>query len=411
MKLVIIGGGLLGTLSAYYAHKNGLEVVLIEKNKTLGSEASLANGCQLSYSHIDPICQPSLAKKIKLSKKEGCSVTSNEFYQNNINWIKEFQKNAENKGLTDKSYSILAKLSKLSKNCYNEIIKDLNIEFSQKKSGMIHIFNDSALFTNKQKKLRDYNAVGLAAKIITNNNIETKFPHSFNLKNIKGGIYFPGDEVGDAYIFCREIANYLKDKISILYDTEIKEIIFSENKIEKIKTENREITGDIYINCLGASAAMYFSELKNILNKALGYSITLEPKQREKLINIPALIDIEHKIVFSPLGYNIRIAGLFDFNQDKEINLERIELIKNRAKLFLPQLFDLYEITNIWSGFRPISVDGLPLIGSSKKYQNLFHNCGHANLGWTLAAASGKISIENILQKCKIEEIISANRF
>ncbi len=41
-----------------------------------------------------------------------------------------------------------------------------------------------------------------------------------------------------------------------------------------------------------------------------------------------------------------------------------------------------------WSGLRPLTPDGRPIIGRSR-WRNLFLNTGHGPLGWTLAAGSG----------------------
>ena len=43
-----------------------------------------------------------------------------------------------------------------------------------------------------------------------------------------------------------------------------------------------------------------------------------------------------------------------------------------------------------WSGLRPMTPDGTPIIGRST-LPNLFLNTGHGTLGWTMAAGSGRV--------------------
>src|SRR5690606_16266358 len=43
-----------------------------------------------------------------------------------------------------------------------------------------------------------------------------------------------------------------------------------------------------------------------------------------------------------------------------------------------------------WSGLRPMTPDGTPIIGATS-LPNLYLNCGHGTLGWTMAAGSGKL--------------------
>jgi D-amino-acid dehydrogenase len=45
----------------------------------------------------------------------------------------------------------------------------------------------------------------------------------------------------------------------------------------------------------------------------------------------------------------------------------------------------------IWYGYRPTSADGLPYIGRIKKYSNVVVATGHAMLGLSLGAGTGKI--------------------
>ena len=45
---------------------------------------------------------------------------------------------------------------------------------------------------------------------------------------------------------------------------------------------------------------------------------------------------------------------------------------------------------NFWTGFRPSTPDGTPIIGNTP-YKNLYLNTGHGTLGWTMSAGSGKL--------------------
>jgi D-amino-acid dehydrogenase len=46
---------------------------------------------------------------------------------------------------------------------------------------------------------------------------------------------------------------------------------------------------------------------------------------------------------------------------------------------------------DIWFGFRPCSPDGLPYLGFANKLKNLIVAGGHAMMGLSMGAASGKI--------------------
>jgi D-amino-acid dehydrogenase len=44
-----------------------------------------------------------------------------------------------------------------------------------------------------------------------------------------------------------------------------------------------------------------------------------------------------------------------------------------------------------WTGLRPQTPDGTPIIGATRQYPNLFLNTGHGTLGWTMASGSGQL--------------------
>ncbi len=67
----------------------------------------------------------------------------------------------------------------------------------------------------------------------------------------------------------------------------------------------------------------------------------------------------------------------------------RIKNLVNNAKFLLDGLPEHHE--DEWLGFRPTLPDYLPVIGSSKNYDNVYYSFGHHHLGWTLGAISGKI--------------------
>ena len=51
---------------------------------------------------------------------------------------------------------------------------------------------------------------------------------------------------------------------------------------------------------------------------------------------------------------------------------------------------------NFWTGLRPMTPDGTPLVGATK-VSNLFLNTGHGTLGWTMCLGSAKILAAEIL--------------
>jgi D-amino-acid dehydrogenase len=56
------------------------------------------------------------------------------------------------------------------------------------------------------------------------------------------------------------------------------------------------------------------------------------------------------------------------------------------------------EHDSFWTGLRPMTPDGTPLVGATK-VPNLFLNTGHGTLGWTMSCGSGSVLADIISGK------------
>jgi len=96
-----------------------------------------------------------------------------------------------------------------------------------------------------------------------------------------------------------------------------------------------------------------------------------------------------------------RFAGTMELSGINTIvRTERVEAIANAAEAYYQQLkITAAEKKATHFGNRPISPDGLPYIGKSSSYDNLFLATGHAMMGWSLGPATGKLISELMTNK------------
>jgi D-amino-acid dehydrogenase len=96
------------------------------------------------------------------------------------------------------------------------------------------------------------------------------------------------------------------------------------------------------------------------------------------------------------MGGTMEISGL-----NSPLLIKRAQAIYNGAKAYYPDLpVDVMPAEKIWYGLRPLTPDGLPYIGGHSKYANLVIAGGHAMLGLSLAAGTGKL-VEELISKKK----------
>jgi D-amino-acid dehydrogenase len=101
-------------------------------------------------------------------------------------------------------------------------------------------------------------------------------------------------------------------------------------------------------------------------------------------------MDEKHKVAITRLGDRIRVGGM------AELDGYSATLDPRRRSTLEHVVSDLYpaggdaRAGSFWSGLRPMTPDGPPVIGRTK-FRNLWLNTGHGTLGWTMACGSGRV--------------------
>jgi D-amino-acid dehydrogenase len=120
-----------------------------------------------------------------------------------------------------------------------------------------------------------------------------------------------------------------------------------------------------------------------------GYSVTL-PIGAEHSPPSISITDEERYVVMSRLGDRLRAAGTAEIaGFDERIDRDRANRVLESLMELFPEGGDERRVS-YWTGLRPMTPDGLPILGSSP-VENLFLNCGHGTLGWTMACGSAQV--------------------
>ncbi len=119
-----------------------------------------------------------------------------------------------------------------------------------------------------------------------------------------------------------------------------------------------------------------------------GYSLTI-PIVDEARAPESTVMDESYKIAITRLGNRIRVGGM------AEISGFTNDLAEARRRTLEHSVTDLFpggdvKQASFWSGLRPMTPDGTPVIGPTK-IAGLFLNTGHGTLGWTMSSGSGRL--------------------
>lgn len=124
-----------------------------------------------------------------------------------------------------------------------------------------------------------------------------------------------------------------------------------------------------------------------------GYSIDLSPQPLAEPVRRPLYLH-ETRVAITPLDGMIRLAGTMEFSGlNHVLRPERIAAIARSASWALRGWPEVTPTSGpgvqLWTGTRPMTPDGLPMIGWLPGYHDIAIASGHAMLGMTLGPSTG----------------------
>lgn len=390
-KAIIIGGGVIGLFSAYYLHKSGWEVEVLEQGD-LSDNCSFGNAGMVTPSHFVPLASPGMVEqgiRWMFNSKSPFYVKPS-LNGELIGWGLKFVKSATKKH-AERSAGVLRDISLLSKDLYREFEKETSIDFGLKDKGILMLFKTAKMEDEERHLVEKATNLGLDAQYLTAEECQ-KLQPGIEL-DILGAVHY----YCDAHMYPNKLmAGLVKhleaEGVKIHRHTEVTKINNDEGKITSVTTKDREFTGDAYLVAGGAwsPAIARLAGLKIPLMPGKGYSFMVH--NPVKKMTIPSIL-CEARVAITPMNGSIRFGGTMEIGKiNDKVNMNRVKGIVESVPRYYPDFkLPVPDRKDIWFGFRPCSPDGLPYIGLSKKYNNLAIATGHAMIGLSLAPATGKL--------------------
>ncbi len=390
MKAVIIGGGIIGLCSAYYLQKAGWQVTVIDKHD-LSDNCSYGNLGMIVPSHFVPLAAPGMvAQGIRwMFNSKSPFYVKPALDWNLISWGLKFMKSA-NAEKVEMAGPALLQLNLLSKMLYEELFHEPGFDFAFENKGILMYYKTEKIAEEEGHLAAKARSMGIDVAALNKEELQALEP-DLNL-DVLGAVHYRCD----AHLYPNKLMTQLiehlkKSGVEFQLNTAVKQIIFENNNIKKLVTEEGEHNADAFVIAGGAWLPQ--------LTKMAGINIPLMPgkgysftnKQPQKKLNIPAIL-CEARVAITPMNGYMRFGGTMEIGPvNNKINLNRVEGIVEAVPKYFPSMrLQMPEKKDIWFGFRPCSPDGLPYIGRTKIH-NLIVAGGHAMMGLSMGPATGKI--------------------
>lgn len=393
MRVIILGSGVIGVTSAWYLARAGHEVMVLDRQPGPALETSAGNAGQISPGYAAPWAAPGVplkAIKWMFQRHAPLAIRLNGA-DHQFRWLWQMLRNCDSRHYYINK-SRMVRLAEYSRDCLKALRADTGILYEGRQGGTLQLFRTEQQFASAANDIAVLRDEGVPFQLLKSTQLATIEPALAKVAHkLTGGLRLPNDETGDCQLFTQRLAKMAADLgVTFHYDCDIKGLLRSGDRLTGVRCGDEVCQGDAYVMALGSYSTAMLRDIVSIPVYPLkGYSLTI-PLADEGAAPVSTVLDESYKIAITRFDQRIRVGGM------AEIMGFNTGLAKARRDTLEMVVRDLFpgggriEDATFWTGLRPMTPDGTPIIGRTP-IKNLFLNTGHGTLGWTMACGSGRL--------------------
>ncbi len=404
MHVIVIGAGIIGSTTALALTERGARVTLVDAAAEAGAGTSYANGSGITPGHAEPWNPPGTARRLipALTRRDQPWRVHAGAVPRLAGWGLQFLHHASPERYYENARHCI-RLGYYSRRCMTAWRERHAFDYDQQLNGSLELYFSADSLTEALELRRRIDHPEIEFRRIDTDELLRLEPALAPVADsVHGALLFPDHESGDARRFSAIAAGHARSLGATLsLDTTVDKIRCRSGRFVAVETDRGPIEADACLVAAGCRTPALLKPLgvKVPIAPVKGYSATIALEHGDPAPTMP-LLDLERRFVTARLGPDrLRIAGLAEFaGFDRRIDPERIDFLLDSAAKLLPRLADRLRRAeaNVWTGLRPMTPDGPPLIGPTP-IPGLHLNAGHGAMGWTQGCGSAELAADVVL--------------
>ncbi|MCS6777696.1 MAG: FAD-dependent oxidoreductase [Chloroherpetonaceae bacterium] len=412
--VLIIGGGIIGLCTARYLRQDGHRVVLVERGAPDHDACSCGNAGMVVPSHFVPLAAPgipayALRMMLRPDSPFGLRLRPR---PDLFRWGMAFLKASRHNHVA-RAAPLLRDLSLRSRQLYIELAQQEGNAFGLTRKGLLTLCRTEHALRHERELATQAQQLGLDAEVLSPEEVARLEPGLHT--RVAGAVLFPQDCHLQPEALVTTLTRRLQAcGVTFLWSTEVTGWQTVRDRVQAIRTSQGLLEADAFVLAGGVWSAQHNAALglHLLLQAGKGYSLTLpHPPQRPER----CVILTEARVAVTPMGQSLRFGGTMEIaGLDASVNTRRVQgLIRSIPRYFPAFTPEHFQHIPTWTGLRPCSPDGLPYIGRTRRYANLYVATGHAMLGVSLAPVTGQILADLLADRppCCDLTLLSPDRF
>lgn len=367
MRVIVLGGGVIGTTTAWYLARHGAEVSVLERHAGPAEETSYANAGQISPGYSTPWAAPGIPlKAIKwwFQRHAPLSIRPDGSLRQ-LQWIVQMLINCSAERYAINKERML-RLAEYSRACLHQLRAETDIRYEQRMGGTLQLFRTSAQFEAARRDISVLEQLAVPYELLEPAGLASAEPALAAVSHkLAGGLRLPNDETGDCRMFTQSLANEAtKLGTRFCFNQEVSALEQHGDRICGIRIGGQVLKADAYVIAAGAYSRDLLAPLGLDIPvyPVKGYSLTA-PLQDPACAPVSTVLDETYKVAITRFDNRIRIGGMAELagfdHRLRERRRKTLELVTN--DLF-PGGAALRQ-AEFWCGLRPMTPDSTPIIG------------------------------------------------
>ncbi|MCZ4305420.1 D-amino acid dehydrogenase [Zoogloeaceae bacterium G21618-S1] len=394
MQICVLGAGLAGITAAHALAREGHAVTVVERASAPAQETSFANAGLISPGHAFSWASPGapLALLKSLFDRQQALRIKPRFDPALLRWGWRFVRNCQTDAWARNSLQLM-RLAAYAQQQLDAVVDETGVSFAHTRGGLIYLYDTDAALAQAISTLNLLREAQIDAHVLSPDDVVGLEPALANrARCIAGAVHCPTDASGDAHQFTVELAHWCAQRgVRFCFNQTVQRWVVRGNQIDAVVTDRGEHRADAFVLALGS-----FSPL---LARPLGLRLPIYPV-RGNSVSFPigaehtpptlAGVDDGTLTAWSRLGSVLRMTTTAEFSgYANRLPDKDVAMLVARAEALFPNGADFNQPMP-WSGLRPMTPEGPPLVGQAGP-RNLWLNTGHGAMGWTTATGTAQI--------------------
>ncbi|MBD8872914.1 FAD-dependent oxidoreductase [Rhodanobacter sp. DHB23] len=393
--VLILGGGVIGLASALHLLRRGVAVRVLEQG-TPGCGASHGNCGTITPSHAAPLAMPgTLGVALRSMLRADAPLYLNPRLDGpRLRWLLGFARHCNWADFQRAAVARSAILQR-SRRHLGELVRDEGLECEFAEEGELYVYRTArALAADEHHHAAVLDRLGVEVRRLRGDEVEAMEPA---LKpGVTGGLFHPGDARLRPDRYVAELARRVRELGGgIECGARIEGFDTHDGRIARVRTSRGVFAGERVLLALGAWSPLLARSLglRLPMQPGKGYSITYTRPARAPR---HALVLREAQVCVTTWADGYRLGSTMEFSGYAEgLNRARLDALRRGAATGLHEPEGPRQLEEWW-GWRPMSVDEVPIIGPSARWANLHLATAHGMLGVSMSAATGELVADQL---------------